>query len=145
MMQESSQAGADDARGDGPDERAIALASALFVMAREGETERLAAYLQAGAPLEMRNHNGDTMLILAAYHSHPTTVALLLDAGADPEAANDRGQRALSCAAFKQDEATVRLLMAAGADPSAGTPSALQTAHMFGAEKILELLTQERG
>ncbi|MDO5053137.1 MAG: ankyrin repeat domain-containing protein [Pseudoclavibacter sp.] len=144
-MQETNPGDAADPHGGGPDERAVALANALFAMAREGETERLAAYLQAGAPLEMRNQNGDTMLILAAYHSHPTTVAMLLDAGADPEAANDRGQRALSCAVFKQDEPTVRLLMAAGADPNAGSPSALQTARMFGAEAILELLAQERG
>lgn len=133
-----------DGQGD-QQEQAIALANALFTMAREGETERLAAYLEAGAPVDMRNQNGDTMLILAAYHSRAATVAMLLDAGADVEIENDRGQRALTCAVFKQDEASVRLLMAAGADPAAGSPSALATAQMFGAAELLTLLQQQRG
>ena len=121
-----------------PSDDAIALAQKLFDLAREGSTAELAAYLDAGAPIDMRNENGDTVLILAGYRGQPGTVAMLLERGAEVEAENDRGQRALTCAVFKQDEESVRLLLAAGADPDAGTPSARQTAQMFGAGSLLD-------
>lgn len=125
-----------------PSEEAIALANSLFAMAREGETERLAAYIDAGAPVNMQNAKGDTMLNLAAYSSHPETVRMLLGRGADPEIANDRGQRALSCAVFKQDVESTRLLLEAGADADAdaGTPSARATVQMFGGSPELAAL-----
>lgn len=122
-----------------PSDDAIALAQKLFDLARDGDTATLAAYLDAGAPVDMRNGNGDTFLILAAYRDNPETVCMLLERGADVEAENDRGQRALTCAVFKQDVASVTALVAAGADPDAGTPSARQTAQMFGAENLLSL------
>lgn len=116
------------------------LANQLFDLARSDDAERLAAYLDAGAPIEMRNANGDTFLILAAYNGAPKVVEMLLQRGADVEAENDRGQRALTCAVFKKDEAATKLLVDAGADPDAGTPSARATAQMFGAEALLGLL-----
>ncbi|MDO5677863.1 MAG: ankyrin repeat domain-containing protein [Propionibacteriaceae bacterium] len=117
-----------------PSDDAIALAQKLFDLARNGEVEELAAYLDAGAPVDMRNENGDTFLILAAYRDQPETVSMLIGKGADIEAQNDRGQTALTCAVFKKDMASVRLLLAAGANPDAGTPSARQTANMFGVD-----------
>lgn len=122
------------------DDDAIDLANFLFDLARDGDGERLDAYLEAGAPVDLRNANGDTFLILAAYHDHGDVVERLLARGADVEAANDRGQRALTCAVFKQDERSVRALVAAGADPDAGQPTARDTARMFGAEDLLALL-----
>lgn len=116
-----------------------ALAHQLFDLARSGDTERLAAYIDAGAPVDMRNENGDTFLILAAYNNAPETVAMLLEKGADVEAENDRGQRALSCAAFKKDVESAKLLVDAGADPDAGTPPARGAAELFGAPEILAL------
>lgn len=121
-------------------EELIELANKLFDLARAGETEQLAAYLDAGAPLELRNANGDTFLILAAYHEAAETVAMLISRGADLEVENARGQRALTCAVFKQDVASARLLLEAGADPDAGTPSARDTAKMFGFTQLDELL-----
>ncbi|NLE99176.1 MAG: ankyrin repeat domain-containing protein [Propionibacterium sp.] len=119
----------------------IELANQLFDLAREGETARLAAYIEAGAPVDMRNANGDTFLILAAYHDAPDTVAMLIASGADLEAENERGQRALTCAVFKKDVASARHLIEAGADPDAGTPTARETAKMFGVAEIEALLS----
>lgn len=123
-----------------PADDAVELAHRLFDFARDGETARLAAYLDAGAPVDLRDAKGDTLLILAAYHEHADTVALLIGRGADVEAQNDRGQRPLTCAVFKQDADAVRALVSAGADPDAGTPSARATARMFGGEALLPLL-----
>ncbi|SJM49960.1 ankyrin repeat domain-containing protein [Gulosibacter sp. 10] len=131
--------------GSGLSDETIELANRLFDYAREGRTAELGAYLDAGAPVNMRNAKGDTLLTLAAYHTEPETVAMLLEHGADVEAANDRGQRALTCAVFKQDVRSARILLAAGADPDAGQPSARGTAEVFGWPEFEELLAEVRG
>lgn len=114
------------------------LANWLFDLARQGDAARVAAYVDAGAPVDMRNANGDTMLMLAAYNDHPELVAALLERGADPNTMNDRGQSILAGAIFKQANDVVRLLIQAGADPDYGTVNARATAAMFGVELPLE-------
>ncbi|GAA0363470.1 ankyrin repeat domain-containing protein [Microbispora corallina] len=115
-------------------------ATRLFDLARAGETEALCAYVDAGVPANLRNQKGDTLLMLAAYHGHAGTVRALAERGADPDLANDRGQTPLAGAVFKQEVEVVRALLDAGADPQAGTPSALETARMFGNPQIVSLL-----
>ena len=119
----------------------IALAAKVFDLAREGDTEQLTAYLDAGVPANLTNEKGDTLLILAAYHGHPDTVAALLERGADHSRANDRGQTPLAAAVFKQSADTVRVLLAAGADPDAGQPSARATAQFFELPEMTALLS----
>ena len=118
----------------------VELAARVFDLARGGATEDLTGYLDAGVPVNLTNDKGDTLLILAAYHSHPDTVGLLLDRGADHSRANDRGQTALAAAVFRQSSETVTRLLAAGADPDAGGPSARATAAFFDLPAMLELL-----
>ena len=91
----------------------------------------------------MRHANGDTFLILAAYHEASDTVAMLIDSGAALKAENSRGQRALTCAVFKKDIVSARHLIEAGADPDAGVPTARQTATMFGVTEVEALLTAQ--
>ena len=69
----------------GPDDAAIELAHQLFDWAREGQAERLGAYVEAGAPVDLRDPAGTTMLMLAAYHGHAETVRELARRGADVE------------------------------------------------------------
>ncbi|MFF9630017.1 ankyrin repeat domain-containing protein [Streptomyces fradiae] len=122
-----------------PDPEVVDLASRIFDLARRGDTDTLAAYVDAGAPANLGNDKGDTLVMLAAYHGHASTVAALLARGADPDAVNDRGQTPLAGAVFKGEDAVVRALLDGGADPEAGTPSALETARMFGRTELLEL------
>jgi anti-sigma regulatory factor (Ser/Thr protein kinase) len=112
-------------------------ATRLFDLARSGQTERLAAYVDAGVPVNLTNDKGDTLLMLAAYHGHAETVRALVARGADPERTNDRGQRPLAGAVFKQESEVVRALLDAGADPRAGRPSAIETARMFDQTEFL--------
>ncbi|MEU8342959.1 ankyrin repeat domain-containing protein [Spirillospora sp. NPDC048832] len=109
----------------------------MFDLARAGDTGRLIGYVDAGTPVNLCNERGDTLLMLAAYHGHAETVRALAARGADPERANDRGQRPLAGAVFKRETAVVRALLDAGADPRAGSPSAAETARMFGDTEIL--------
>ena len=101
-------------------------------MAREGDSAALAAYLDAGVPVNLTNTNGDTLVMLAAYYGHTSTVEVLIARGADVDRPNNRGQTPLAGAVFKKDSAMIELLMGADADPSAGSPSALETARHFG-------------
>ena len=124
------------------DPEVIELAGRVFDLAREGSTEDLASYLDAGVPANLTNEKGDTLLILAAYHGHADTVALLLSRSADHTRMNDRGQTPLAAAVFKQSTETVRHLLAAGADPDGGQPSARATAAFFELPEMTALLDQ---
>ncbi len=122
---------------DDPD--IIALATRVFSLARTGDTTTLAAYLDAGLPPNLTNDNGDTLVMLAAYHGHAPTVALLCQRGADADRLNDRGQSPLAGAVFKGEDAVVEALVAHGADPHTGTPSAAEAARMFHKHHYLHL------
>ncbi|MFD9729311.1 ankyrin repeat domain-containing protein [Streptomyces sp. NPDC059072] len=128
---------------DAPDEDVIELAGKIFDLARQGEAAQLTAYLEAGVPANLTNDRGDTLVMLAAYHGHAETVTTLLARGAEADRANDRGQTPLAGAVFKGEEDVIRALLAGGADPNAGTPSAVDTARMFGKADLLELFGAE--
>ncbi len=121
----------------------LELARRVFDLARGGHTEELAAYVDAGVPVDLTNEKGDTLLVLAAYHDHPDTVAALLARGADHGRANDRGQTPLAAAVFRRSEAGVRALLDAGADPDAGGPSARETAAFFELPEMAALLDRD--
>ncbi|MEV7477986.1 ankyrin repeat domain-containing protein [Streptomyces halstedii] len=122
-----------------PDPEVVELAAKVFDLARRGDTGSLAAYVDAGVPADLTNDRGDSLLMLAAYHGHAPAVTALAGRGADPDRANDRGQTPLAGAVFKGERAVVEALLEAGADPAAGTPSAVDTARMFGKADLLEL------
>lgn len=122
------------------DPELLELAARVFDFARHGETDTLAAYVDAGVPVNLSNDSGDTLVMLAAYHGHAGTVTTLLRRGADPDRLNDRGQSPLAGAVFKGEADVVRALLDGGADPDAGQPTAVEAARMFGAEELLTLL-----
>lgn len=122
------------------DDETLAFAHRMFDLARAGHTAELVGNVAAGLPVNMTNSKGDTLLILAAYHTHPDTVTALLGHGADPSRVNDRGQTALAAAVFRRSAETVNALLAAGADPDHGNPSAIETARFFQLDEMLALL-----
>ena len=121
------------------DPEVLHLAAKIFNLARQGDAATLAAYVDAGVAANLCNDKGDTLIMLAAYHGHPQTVAALLERGADPNRANDRGQTPLAGAVFKGERAVIDALLNGGADPTAGTPSAVETARMFGNDDLVTL------
>ncbi|MET8568160.1 ankyrin repeat domain-containing protein [Streptomyces sp. NPDC004783] len=124
---------------EAPDPEVVELATKIFDLARQGRTEELAAYVDAGVPANLTNDRGDSLVMLAAYHGHAGTVRALLARGAEADRVNDRGQTPLAGAAFKGETDVIKALLEAGADPSAGTPSAVDTARMFARTELLEL------
>ncbi|GLZ51214.1 ankyrin repeat domain-containing protein [Actinomycetospora sp. NBRC 106378] len=117
------------------------LAGRLFEMARRGDADPLAAYVDAGVPVNLTNDAGDTLLMLAAYHGHAPAVRVLIARGADVDRVNDRGQAPLAGAVFRGEDEVVRALVDAGADPLGGHPTAVDTARMFGRDDLLTVLT----
>lgn len=115
---------------DGPSPEAVELAHRMFDLAREGDAGLL-EYVDAGAPADLTDAQGNTLLMLAAYHGHPALVSGLAARGADVDRVNDRGQTPLAGAVFKAEDEVVRVLLTAGADPDAGSPTARAAATMF--------------
>jgi ankyrin repeat protein len=118
------------------------LASRLFDAARSGDAAMLAAYVDAGVPVNLTNTNGDTMVMLTSYYGHESAVAALIARGADVDRHNNRGQTPLAGAVFKNDTTIIELLLSADADPLAGSPSALETARFFEREELAGQLVQ---
>lgn len=119
-------------------EEAIELAHKIFDAARAGQTDFIISAVRQGVPVDLTDANGNTLLMLAAYNGWPATVAALAEAGADVNRCNDRGQSPLAGAVFKKELETAKILLKSGADPDAGTPSARDTAKMFGVEGLIE-------
>ena len=127
-----------DRPGGTLDSEVLDLASRIFDMARSGDAATLAAYLDAGVPVNLTNTNGDTLVMLAI---HESAVAALIARGADVDRHNDRGQTPLAGAVFKNETTIIELLLRADAD-LAGSPSALETARFFGKEQLARQLLQ---
>lgn len=109
-------------------------------LARVGDTVQLERLLDDGVPVNLTTSDGNSLLMLAAYHRHAAVVEQLLAHGADVERVNDHGQTALAAAVFRQDRRTVEALLTAGADPDTGARSARTIADFFGLREIARLL-----
>lgn len=118
--------------GGAMDPRLVEVAHACFDFARDGDAARLGTYVDQGVPVNLTDSSGNTLLMLAAYHGQAAVVTALLERGADVNRLNDRGQSPLAGAVFKGEDTIVWLLLDAGADVEAGSPSARETAQMFG-------------
>lgn len=121
---------------------ALELAYAMLEAARNGDAASLLPLLDQGAPLDLLDSRGNSLVMLAAYHGHADLVAELARRGADVNLVNERDQSPLSGAVFKVDHATVKALVDAGADPNLGSPSAWETVEYFKIEGMDELLGQ---
>lgn len=77
--------------------------------------------------------------MLAAYNGHADLTRGLMDRGADANRVNDRGQSPLAGVVFKGYDEIASLLAEKGADPRLGTPTAIQTARMFGRIQLLQV------
>lgn len=93
--------------------------------------------------MNLTNHKGDTLLMLATYHGHMSTVQMLVEKGAELDILNDRGQSVVAGAVFKGYADIVKYLAEQGADLAAGQPNAIECAQMFQRRDLLTLFGVE--
>ena len=113
----------------------------LFDYARNGQVQALSSAIDQGIPVDLRNHNGDTFLTLAAYREQAEIVNALLARDADVNALNNRGQSALTSAIFMQNTDIAKALLDAGADPDLGPQSARATISAMGLDTMGQFLS----
>jgi ankyrin repeat protein len=134
---------ANTAQGAMLDDATLDFAQRVFHYARQGASQELQHLLEMGLPPNLRNHRGDSLLMLASYHGHFDAAALLLQHGADPELRNDMGQTPLAGAAYKGDRDMAQLLLEHGAEVEGASPdgkTALMLAAMFNRTELVSLL-----
>ncbi len=83
-----------------------------FAAAREGRADLLEGMIKDGVPIDMRDSQGYTALIIGAYDGQRAVVDLLLEKHADPCAADSKGNTALMGTAFKGELEIAKLLVA---------------------------------
>lgn len=119
-----------------------------FVKAvKDGDAEKLAELLKAGADPNEKDSFGTPVLAVVAAERDVDTVRLLLDAGADVDAVDALGATALM---YAGNEECVELLLKAGANPNKRTPDGLTPLMFFRAlrgywgdkQAVIDLLLQ---
>ena len=72
-----------------------------FDFARNNDTESLRIMLDAGLNVNLANHKGNTLLMLAAYNNSLEVAQMLLQRGAEVDKKNDKAQTPLAGVCFK--------------------------------------------
>ncbi len=114
----------------------------LFEQIRQGDRKSIAQRLRDRACLNLRDEDGNTPLIQAAFYLDARVLAWFLNAGADPNAANDAGVTALMKAVWDVDK--TRLLLQHHAEVNAAsldknTPLIIAS-YTYGTGKVVKEL-----
>lgn len=122
-----------------------------FNFARNNEVSELEKMINSGLSPNLKNHKGDSLIMLAAYNGSLETTKMLIQKGARVDERNDRGQTPLAGVCFKGNFEMVKLLVENGADIDANNGMGLTPysfAIMFNRVEIAEYLlskSQKRG
>ncbi|CAH7671587.1 ankyrin repeat protein [Phakopsora pachyrhizi] len=112
-------------------EETIEFANRIFKAAKDGDLILLKSAIGAGLPVNLTDHNGNTLLILASYYGHLETVEYLLSKGVELNRLNDKNQSAVAGAVYKGFKDVVKALIDNGADIKLGRPNAIDCTYMF--------------
>ncbi len=117
--------------------------SPLQAAVRGGHSKCAEILLAKGARLDLRDTDGRTPLLLAAWYNRGELARLLLSKGAPPDERDNLGNTALHMAALNGNEEIAKMLVAAGARLDAvnswnGTPASIAVRE--GQEGIVRIL-----
>lgn len=121
------------------------LCAMAFDFARENDVQSLQTLLDYGLSVNLSNHKGNTLLMLAAYNDSLDVAELLLKRGALVDKKNDKAQTPLAGVVFKGYTKMAELLLRYGANPNEDNGMGLtpiNCAIMFRRAEILKLLMQ---
>lgn len=113
--------------------------------ARKNDVHMLENMIKAGLNPNLKDHKGNTLLMIATYNGNLETSKMLLENGALVDEKNDRGQTPLAGVCFKGFLNIVKLLVGHGAniDENCGmgmTPYSFSV--MFGRKKVTDYLLE---
>ena len=123
------------------------LINLFFAAAKIGNSEVINEFLKHGFPVDVRNKDGYTPLMMATYYGHQSIVTTLLQHGADRCARDNRGNTALMGALLKMEFAIAKQLRQVDCDaqaPKTGQKTTAEFAQVIGQEKQLQKLIQEQ-
>ena len=120
------------------------LVELFFDAARIGNNEVLETFVSQGFPIDQRNTQSYTALMVAAYGGNKESVSLLLDLGANACLQDKRGNTALMGALIKREVAIAKDLYQADCSPELRNKAGLNLAEfakIYGQSKVLQSLT----
>ena len=120
------------------------LINLFFAAAKTGNEEVINEFLKHGFPVDVRNHDGYTPLMMAAYYGHQNIVKTLVDYGADRCARDNKGNTALMGAMFKLEWGIVKQLRQVDCDVNAkqtGQKTVEEFAKIIGQDEKLKALS----
>ena len=95
------------------------LIALFFAAARTGNEDVINEFLKYGFPVDTRNADGYTPLMMAAYYGHQNIVTTLIAHGADRCARDNKGNTALMGAMFKLEWSILQQLRKTDCDVNA--------------------------
>ncbi|WP_339386460.1 ankyrin repeat domain-containing protein [Vibrio caribbeanicus] len=120
------------------------LVELFFDAARVGDNEVLETFVSQGFPIDQRNNQSYTALMVAAYGGNKESVSLLLDLGANACLQDKRGNTALMGALIKREVAIAKDLYQADCSPDLRNKAGLnleEFAKIYGQSEVLQSLT----
>lgn len=98
------------------EQRIQELAQMAFDFARHDDHLNLEIMIKAGLNVNLKNHKGDSLLMLASYNNAYETTKMLLEYGAKVDEKNSKGQTPLAGVCFKGYLNICQLLVKYGAN-----------------------------
>lgn len=117
------------------------LVGLFFDAARIGNNEVIDAFVSQGFPVDQRNNQSYTALMVAAYQGNRETVGLLLDSGANACLQDKRGNTALMGALIKREISIAKDLYQAECSPELRNKAGLnlkEFAEIYGQSNVLK-------
>ena len=131
------------AADDKLEEEYQSLVGLFFDAARIGNNEVIDAFVSQGFPVDQRNNQSYTALMVAAYQGNRETVRLLLDSGANACLQDKRGNTALMGALIKREISIAKDLYQAECSPELRNKAGLnlkEFAEIYGQSNVLKSL-----
>ncbi|WP_407409684.1 ankyrin repeat domain-containing protein [Acinetobacter sp.] len=117
-----------------------------FAAARTGNHEVIQEFLKHGFPVDIKNHDGYTALMMASYYGHQDIVSTLIEQGADRCLRDHKGNTALMGAIFKLEWSIAKQLKNVDCDVNAkqtGQKTVAEFAKVIGQDEKLKQLLKE--
>ncbi|PTO73663.1 ankyrin repeat domain-containing protein [Vibrio splendidus] len=131
------------AADDKLEEEYQSLVGLFFDAARIGNNDVIDAFVSQGFPVDQRNNQSYTALMVAAYQGNRETVGLLLDSGANACLQDKRGNTALMGALIKREIGIAKDLYQAECSPELRNKAGLnlkEFAEIYGQSNVLKSL-----